>query len=48
MDIGPIPKSKIDDYATRHELGSLFVWQMMELDRRYLDGNADKLKRAAS
>jgi len=47
MDVGPIPQSKVREYAHRHRLGSLFVRQIAELDRTYLAGRSSKSEAAA-
>lgn len=43
MDLGPIPLTAIQAYSDRHELGELFVLQIMEIDRLWLASrNKDK------
>lgn len=45
MGIGSIPLTAIQDYADRHELGDLFVRQILTIDRQYVsDQNTDKKK----
>ena len=42
MDIGPIPQSKINEYADRHGLGELFVKQIQSMDRDYMSNRNSK------
>ena len=37
MSMGHIPLTAIQDYADRHELGDLFVKQILVIDREYLE-----------
>ncbi len=37
MSTGQIPLTAIQDYADRHELGDLFVKQILNIDREYLE-----------
>jgi len=37
MSMGQIPLTAIQEYADRHELGDLFVKQILLIDREYLE-----------
>lgn len=45
MGMGPIPLTAIHQYSDRHELGDLFVRQILQIDRAYLLAH-DKKKEA--
>ena len=47
MALGPIPLTAIQDYTDRHQMGDLFIRQIMAIDRAYLsEQNDDKKVRA--
>mgnify|MGYP000190133395 CR=1 FL=1 len=48
MTTGPIPLTAIQDYADRHELGEMFVRQMLEIDRQYVKEQAKDMKQAGN
>ena len=45
MGVGPIPLTAIQHYADRHELGELFIKQILDMDRQYLIDTAPKQKK---
>ena len=42
MGIGPIPEWTIQQYADRHELGDLFVRQVMMIDSDLIRTHAER------
>lgn len=44
MGLGPIPEWTIQQYADRHELGDLFVRQIIMIDAEFLKNHTQQEK----